>query len=83
MIGLIASSLAGCTTIQKGADRAGALACEHADQIRLGFTLTIQNASFINDPVIRQAVINGAQAGLLALQSCPVFVPPTGLQVQE
>lgn len=78
MIALAALSLllSACTTLQTGAGLAGATLCARADSARQGYLITIQNALFIADPVVRTMVIGSAQAGLDALAQCPGYVPP-------
>lgn len=76
LLGLMALAASGCTTLQTGADLAGATLCARADSARQGYLITIQNALFIADPVIRTMVIGSAQAGLDALAQCPGYVPP-------
>ena len=65
--------LPACAAMQQGLTSAGTALCSNRDGLRLSYTLTMQNAAFIADPVVRQSVIGGAQAGLAALDACPAL----------
>lgn len=64
-------SLSGCATTNSALNHVGTAMCNNADTLRIAYTVTIQNASFIADPVIRQTIVGSAQASLEALRACP------------
>lgn len=69
-------ALSGCATTNKAINHVGTSMCNNADTIRIGYITMIQNATFIVDPVVRQTIIGGAQAGIEALKACPTTASP-------
>lgn len=76
LIPALALALAGCTTIQTGADKAGAYMCANADSLRLSYLVMQQNALLIENVIVRDSVMFTAQAALTALDNCPPAAPP-------
>ena len=70
---ILASSLAlsACATTQGAISTVGNAMCSNAEVLRIAYLTMIQNAAFIQDPVIRSTIINGAQGSILALEECP------------
>lgn len=66
-----AAMLTGCATVQGSIASAGKVMCDRREDVRTSLLVTIQNAVFIDDPVVRAATIGSAQAGLDALAACP------------
>lgn len=82
MIALAALSLglSGCAAIQAGATQAGNYLCANRDSLALSYLTLQQNAALIENPIVRQAMLGAAQAGLAALSTCPPvgFPAPPG-----
>lgn len=65
-------ALSGCTTIQGQAQSAYTRMCNNQIVVRAAMNLAIQEATRIDDLVIRNAAIMGAQATLRLLDTCPI-----------